>query len=196
MRVWAQAVLGSLFRLNRVFTLMTALCFMGFASASTRTQAQIHENLQQAEAVCYQRFAVEDCLQAERRNARQALVAVHQNEAALDAQMRRERANQRLQAIDERLQSHTPVSVVPPRHPLQPAKVRAVAPMAAAVQAHQKAALREASTRALQASAARERQIQKQGAAQAHKAQVEERIKASTKTSGRPPAMPLPVPPL
>lgn len=178
------------------FNVMFALAL----AVAAQEKGQIHQSLHQAERACYQRFAVEDCLQAERRNAREALAAVRQNEAALDAKMRRERADQRLQVIDERLKSHpAPVSVVPPRHPLQPAKVRAVAPMAAAaVQARQKAALREASIRAARARAARERQTQKWDAAQAHKAQVEERAeraKLSQKSSGRPPAMSLPPPP-
>ena len=62
----------------------------------------IDEALQQGQAACYQRFAVEDCLQRERRRARQATAPLVQREAALNEAERRERASQRLNDIAER----------------------------------------------------------------------------------------------
>ncbi len=78
----------------------------------------INAALQQGEAACYQRFAVEDCLKRERRSARQATAPLVQREAALDEAERRGRAALRLSDIAERQQMQ------PLPGPVKPARVR------------------------------------------------------------------------
>ena len=77
------------------------------ASLPDRTHIQqqrqaIDHTLRQQETACYQRFAVEDCLRKVRQHARQAQADLRQQAAALDADERRERADQRLHDIAER----------------------------------------------------------------------------------------------
>ena len=95
------------------------------AAADARAQERSHiqqqrqainATLQQAQTACYQRFAVEDCLERERRRARQATAPLAKREAALDEAERRERAAQRLNDIAER-QPAAPA-------PASPARVR------------------------------------------------------------------------
>ena len=64
---------------------------------------------QQGQAACYQRFAVEDCLNVERRRARKAHALLEQQETTLDEAERRERAALRLKDIAGR----TPAPAVP-----------------------------------------------------------------------------------
>lgn len=85
------------------------------ATGAAEERARIHQErqaidraLQQAETACYQHFAVEDCLQKERRSARQGYARLRQREAALEAAERRERAAQRLEAIAEQEKKHPP----------------------------------------------------------------------------------------
>ena len=82
------------------------------AEARARIQAQRQSTeaaLQQGQAACYQRFAVEDCLNAERRRTRKAQALLAQQEAVLDETERRERAAERLKDIAGR----TPAPAVP-----------------------------------------------------------------------------------
>ncbi|MDD2712224.1 MAG: hypothetical protein PHU77_04820 [Simplicispira sp.] len=80
----------------------------GTAVGAAQERARIHQErqaiaraLQQSQTACYQRFAVEDCLQKARRTARQSDASLRQREAVLDATERRERAAQRLAVIAE-----------------------------------------------------------------------------------------------
>lgn len=115
----------------------------GLAAGAAQERARIHQErqaiervLQEAQTACYQRFAVEDCLQKARRTARQADSSLRQREAALDATERRERAAQRLAAIAEHekslpapapavsaMQSATPLA---PAHPGPQGQTRAL----------------------------------------------------------------------
>ena len=82
------------------------------AKARARIHAQRQSTeaaFQQGQAACYQRFAVEDCLNVERGRARKAHALLSQQEAALDGAERRERAAQRLQGIASR----TPAPAAP-----------------------------------------------------------------------------------
>lgn len=95
------------------------------AQARVHERAQLRQQrhaidaaLQKAEAACYQRFAVEDCLQRERRRARQATAPLAQRERALDEAERRERAALRHSDLAERQQKQ------PPPVPVGPARVR------------------------------------------------------------------------
>lgn len=100
----------------------------GAAQERARIQQErqaIDRALQQAQTACYQRFAVEDCLQKARRTARQADASLRQRETALAAAERRERAAQRLATIAEHQKSPPApvpsVSAVPGAAPLGPA---------------------------------------------------------------------------
>ena len=159
-------------------------------------KSHINQRLYQAEAACYQRFAVEDCLRAERRKARLERADVREREAVIHAQARHQRADQRAQNIDERLKAH-PDSIGPARGALalQPPKPspqrRSMPAKPGAEQARQQAQRRAATERTAQAAEARNRQIQKREAAQAHRIQVQ-RAQAERNPPGRPLAAPLP----
>lgn len=81
----------------------------------------VQQTLRQEESACYQRFAVQDCLRKARQNARQTQTGLRQQDAALDAAGRRQRAAQRRQEIAERESAHAAEHV--------PAKVPAIAPV-------------------------------------------------------------------
>ncbi|MBY0454595.1 MAG: hypothetical protein K2Q11_06900 [Burkholderiaceae bacterium] len=161
-------------------------------------RAQIDQRLHQAEAACYQRFIVEDCLRAERRKARIERASVHEQEAAIDAQARRQRADQRLQDIEGRIQAHSAAAspagnaIAAPKEPASP-QPRKVPAKPETAQARQQEHRRIAAERAVEAEQARARLIQKRDAAQAHRLQVE-RSRAEKNPPGRAPVAPLPAP--
>ncbi len=70
--------------------------------AVRKEREAITQTLRQAEAACYQRFAVEDCLRNARRHARDAQAVLRQREAVWDEAERQERAAQRQQDIQQR----------------------------------------------------------------------------------------------
>ena len=166
--------------------------------ALRQERARLDAALKAAETGCYQRFAVEDCLQAERRKARQGRMALQARENQLELAQRRQRAAERQQSIAARQQEHATSALA------------ATTPRAAAVQRRKTAMPRPASSppqailraqRQARQQAAAEHAVQaqqklqaKQAAAQAHKAQLL-RQQAERSHSGKPPAAPLPVPP-
>lgn len=94
-----------------------------------RERQAIDQSLQHAQAACYQRFAVEDCLRAARRRAREDLAVLRQQESMMDDSERRERAALRLRSIEERQSIRAaealPASVPrasPRRHRRQPCR--------------------------------------------------------------------------
>lgn len=62
----------------------------------------IQAQRQQAEAACYQRFAVQDCLNREHNTARDAEAALRKEELRLNEADRRERAAERLRMIEQK----------------------------------------------------------------------------------------------
>ena len=75
-------------------------------AAIAQERQGIDQALLQAQAACYQRFAVEDCLQRAHRQARSARALLRQRESALDAAQRLERATQRRHDSAEREAAH------------------------------------------------------------------------------------------
>lgn len=188
------------------------------ASIQHERQA-IDRALGQAEAACYQRFAVEDCLRQERKKARKAQTRLRQQETTLDQTERCERAAQRLKAIAER------ESMQPAPMPATSRVKEATAPAPAAPpvrsgpeevkkaprpdtldrdqqarerarqqqekrKAHQASQAAAVSSQSAQAAKARQRQEEKNAAAAQHKAQVL-KSQADDAAAGRTPAAPL-----
>ena len=157
-------------------------------------RAQLDAALRLAETACQQRFAVEDCLRAERRKVRQAKDVLRARENQLDLQERRERAAQRLQSIEARQREHLPTGEVKapqatPKSAAVPEKRRTSPPLAV-IRAERQSRQQEAAQRAMQAQ---QQQRERQAAAQAHKQQVL-REQAERAQKGQPAAAPLPVP--
>lgn len=91
--------------------------------ALLKERAQVREQLQQeialqrqqlqarkleGEKACWQRFAVEDCLRGVRSQAREQDNVLHQRELAINNEMRKEKADERLRAIAQK-KSEKPV---------------------------------------------------------------------------------------
>ena len=158
-----------------------------------REREAIDEKLQRTQVTCYQRFAVEGCLRAARRQARTDHAVLRQQESLMDDRERRERAAQRLQSIEDRRSARAadapepPVISRPPHSPRPLSSARRPASPPAAAGANQ-----EQRRQALQMRAAEERQrrMEKQQAAQERKARVQQR-QAQEAARGRQPAAPL-----
>lgn len=69
----------------------------------TAERAQIEARVAQAEAACYQRFAVNDCLAKVREERRTRMSDLRRQEVALNDAARKRRAAQQLLRIDERV---------------------------------------------------------------------------------------------
>ena len=166
-----------------------------------RESETIDNALQQAEAACYQRFAVEDCLSQARRQARDARARIRQRELALDGAERRERAAQRLGDVQERESTR----VLPTPHPgaaavrPSPAERDGQAAQRAQAQqeamaAHQARQAAQTPVRADEAARARQSQEEKYQAAQKRRARVQQsqadRDAAGHKTPAPLPAVP------
>lgn len=164
--------------------------------ALRQERARLDAALKAAETGCYQRFAVEDCLQAERRKARQGRMALQARENQLELAQRRQRAAERQQSIAARQREHAPSTLAA----TQPRAIqRRTAAMPRPVSGPPPAVLRAQRQARQQAAAEQAVQAQqklqaKQAAAQAHKEQLL-RQQAQRSQSGKPPAAPLPVPP-
>ena len=163
--------------------------------ALRQERAQLDARLQAAEAACHQRFAVEDCLRAERRQARQKRMALQARENQLNLTERRQRAAQRQQSIEARQRQHTPTVAAishraTQRHKKAAPRPSASPPPQAIIWAQRQARQQATAQHAAQAQQALQA---KQAAAQAHKQQVL-RQQAERAQSGKPPAAPLPVP--
>ena len=157
-----------------------------------REREAIDQALQRTQVTCYQRFAVEDCLRAARRQARKEQAVLRQQESMMDDRERRERAAQRLQSIEERQGARTadaPLGVAP--RASHPQKSPAALPRAlpAASKPDTARASPEQRRQALQQRAAveRQRQTEKQQAAQERKARVQQREEQDA-ARGRQPA--------
>ena len=166
--------------------------------ALRQERVRLDADLKAAEISCYQRFAVEDCLQAERRKARQGRMALQARENQLELAQRRQRAAERQQSIAARQQEHatSALAATPPRATAVQRRKTAMprpasSPPQAILRAQRQARQQAAAEHAVQA----QQKLQaKQAAAQAHKAQIL-RQQAERSHSGKPPAAPLPVPP-
>jgi len=163
-------------------------------TALRQERAQLDAALQSAKAACQQRFAVEDCLRAERRKARQSKDALRTRQNELDLLERRERAAQRLENIQARQQNHMPTGEVKTPKASQgnvaPLEKRRTTIPLAVVQAQRQSRQQQAAQQAVQAQ---ERLRNKQAAAQEHKQQVL-REQAERAQKGQPTAAPLPPP--
>lgn len=160
-----------------------------------RERQAIDQSLQHAQAACYQRFAVEDCLRAARRRAREDLAVLRQQESMMDDSERRERAALRLRSIEER-QSIRAAEALPasvprasPPQASQAALPRVRPPVRDPETTH---ANKEERRQALQqrAAAERQRQAEKLQATQERKVRVQQR-QAQDAARGRKPAAPL-----
>jgi len=155
--------------------------------------------LKQAEAACYQRFAVEDCLRAERRSARAQRAVLQQREAVISDAERRERAALRLKDVAQRQAARDAETPPAPRvaAPRRAKESDAQAPQQRARKQNE----REAAARTDQAKhrqeldqeAARNRQHQreKQQAAAERRARLQKQ-QEQDKARGHAPAAPLP----
>lgn len=157
-------------------------------------RAQLDAALKVAEAACQRRFAVEDCLRAERRKSRQAKDALRTRQNQLDLLERRERAEQRLQSIEMRQREHGPTGearlpTAAQRPRAHPENRRATPPLAI-IRAERQSRQHEAALRAAQAQ---QQQREKQAAAQEHKQRVQQ-AQAERAQRGLPVAAPLPTP--
>lgn len=159
-------------------------------------QAAIATRLKQAETACYQRFAVEDCLRAERRQARAERAVLRQRESLLDDTERRERAALRLQDIEQRrdaaqqplprVAASRPAKGQNPQVPEQ--RARRQSERTDVAQAGQAKRQQE---RQQQAARDRQRQQDKLRAASDRKARVQQE-QEQEKARGHQPAAPLP----
>lgn len=163
----------------------------------------VNRTLQQAEVVCYQRFAVEDCLRAERRRAREARAGLRQRESALHAIERRERAAQSLNAVQGRQSARsTPLPPASKTREMQRATEQAQTERQRQAQerarlqqgkqsAHGADQAHQARVRQERAVQARQRLAEKEAAAKVRSARVQ-RKQAQDAAAGRKPAAPLP----
>lgn len=171
-----------------------------------REREALNARRQEDEAVCYQRFAVEDCLRGVRAKARAGQDRLRAQEIELNDSERREKAAERLRAIEDKQ------TAMPPAGKRTDAQVRKspADPDVAKVQrdqdAHQRAqqqnsrAQAQASEQAARAAATADRAAQSRAkhaqavqAAQERRARVE-KSKADALAQGRKPAAPLPAP--
>lgn len=152
-------------------------------------RAQVDAAFDAAQQACYRRFAVNDCLDAARRQRNAAVADLRRQEVLLNDTERKRRAAQRLREIDER-KAEQPAGrtdrVAQPRPapvPVEESAPRGKPRAQAAFEGPKPDAGEAARNR--QAFEARRRQ------AEAHKAQVLER----NAQRGKPPAPDLPAPP-
>ncbi|MGE5330786.1 MAG: hypothetical protein ACM3Q3_03385 [Nitrospirota bacterium] len=168
--------------------------------AVRKEREAIARSLRQAEAGCYQRFAVEDCLRDARRRARDAQATLRQREAVWDEAERQERAARRRQDIQQRQNERgavpAPVRPAAPRARLDPEADQAKAAQRAdhLVQKQEDARKAQAQRRQAvqqQAAQARARHTERVQAAAARKARLQQR-QAEDAAKGKKPAAPLP----
>ena len=203
--------------------LAAGLCHAQTAPSPAEERARIrHERqvieqaLAQAEAACYQRFAVENCLSQARQTARKAQLDLRQQETAINEVERRQRSAQRASEMAERERTRPIPAPVPPRvqkapraAPQSPApEPRVVTPTTSssterAQQARQRARQQQqkrkahytnqaqaTAEQAAQAAKARQQYEQKNAAAAQRRAQVLQ-SQADAAAAGRVPAAPL-----
>ena len=173
-----------------------------------REREALAQELPQAEAACYQRFAVEDCLSDVRKRHRQALAQLRQQEQAMRAQERQQQQRERAQQLQEKQQAQPPVRPMPPassalvareREQAQAQAERASAAAARAqqqrerLQAQQSREAQRAAQVAEREAAARAQFQQKQQAAQQRRIRYEQ-AQQERQATNQPQAADLPVP--
>lgn len=173
-----------------------------------REREALAQELPQAEAACYQRFAVEDCLSDVRKRHRQALAQLRQQEQAMRAQERQQQQRERAQQLQEKQQAQLPVRPMPPassalvareREQAQARAERASAAAARAqqqrerLQAQQSREAQRAAQVAEREAAARAQFQQKQQAAQQRRIRYEQ-AQQERQATNQPQAADLPVP--
>ena len=136
-----------------------------------REREALAQELPQAEAACYQRFAVEDCLSDVRKRHRQALAQLRQQEQAMRAQERQQQQRERAQQLQEKQQAQPPVRPMPPASSALVARERE--------QAQAQAQAERASAAAARAQQQRERLQAQQSREAQRAAQVAEREAAA-----------------
>jgi hypothetical protein len=161
---------------------------------------------QQDEAVCYQRFAVEDCLRGVRAKARESHDRLRAQEIELNDAERREKAAERLRAIEDKQVAVPPAGKRADAQVRKPSADPDVAKAQRDQDAHQRAqqqisrAQVQASEQAARAAATADRAAQSRAKhAQALQAAQERRVRieksqADALAQGRKPAAPLPAP--
>ena len=173
-----------------------------------REREALAQELPQAEAACYQRFAVEDCLSDVRKRHRQALAQLRQQEQAMRTQERQQQQRERAQQLQEKQQAQPPVRSMPPassalvareREQAQARAERASAAAARAqqqrerLQAQQSREAQRAAQVAEREAAARAQFQQKQQAAQQRRIRYEQ-AQQERQATNQPQAADLPVP--
>lgn len=153
------------------------------------------------EAACYQRFAVEDCLRAVRARGRDAEGRLRTQEIMLNDAERKEKAADRLKAIEEKQQRPAPAEAKGPDAVLRkPPATQAQRDHDAALRAEQQRSrvqkqadeqARRAADSAERAVQARTRHAETIKAAEERRARVE-KARADAAAQGRKPAAPLP----
>lgn len=172
-------------------------------------RAALAASRQKDEAVCYQRFAVEDCLREVRAKVREVENRLRAQEVELNDAERREKAADRLRAIEEK--QHAATSGVPAskngdakvrKAPLDPRDVKMQHDRDAQQRAQQqrehadsqaKEQATRASANAERAAKTRDRHAQTLKAADERRARLE-KANADAAAQGHKPAAPLPVP--
>lgn len=145
--------------------------------ARIRHERQVVEQAQaQAEAACYQRFAVEDCLRQARQTARKAQTELRQQEAVINEAERRQRAAQRLEEIAERERTRPVPAPIPPRIKEAPPVAQPLESEAAAPQPAE--AVKNSAVLAEREQQARQRARQQQQKRKAHQANQAESVSA------------------
>ncbi len=211
--------------MNKLLIALCCLLASGWVAAQTeegglQTQAehqriaaertQIAQRFAQEEAACYQKFAVNDCLNASRTQRRTGLADLRRQEILLNDTERKRKGAQQMQRMEQstvqdaaapeaapREKSSVRVRTSPPAEPRQPHDPA----QAAAAQAARKASLQNKAQAAQEAEAARNRKAatlpaerarytQKQQEAADHRAQTLQRNAERTK----PKSTPLPEP--
>ena len=176
-----------------------------------RERAALAAGRQQDEAACYKRFAVEDCLRGVRVKVREVESVLRTQEVELNDAERREKAAERLRAIEEKQNAVPPL---PSAGKKGDAKVRKAQPGPDEVKtqhdhaAQQRAKQQQeraqaqateqasrAASNAERAAKTRERHAEALKAAKERRARVE-KASADAAAQGHKPAAPLPVPDL
>lgn len=152
------------------------------------------------EAACYQRFAVEDCLRAVRARGRDAEGRLRTQEIMLNDAERKEKAADRLKAIEEKQRPAPAEAKGPDAVVRKPPATQAQRDHDAALRAEQQRSrvqkqadeqARRAADSAERAAQARTRHAETLKAAEERRARVE-KARADAAAQGRKPAAPLP----
>jgi hypothetical protein len=153
------------------------------AEASARFEARRHE--------CHQRFAVTSCVDEARAEHRRTLISLRRQEAALDEAQRRQRAADRLAAIEEKQRAERERASAPAAQRSEPT-VRVSPPRKARGAAAPASAPASAPDRSAEEARQRERFEARQREAQVHREQVERRRQQRDESGKSSPPLPDP----